>query len=130
MFLGIDFGKKKIGLSFSEGITASSLGTITNAPSRLIQLSDLLNTIFPKPYPIEKIIIGLPNSPLDTYIRQFAQELETQFNCKVVFQDEFNSTQEAFQSMLASGISKKKRRKDDSNAAVTILQRYLDNSNK
>jgi putative transcription antitermination factor YqgF len=126
MIIGIDFGKKKIGLAFSEGITASSLGTITNAPSRLIQISDLLNTIVPKPYPIEKFVLGLPNSPLDTEIKFFGEQLKTEFNCDVVYEDEFNSTQEAFQAMLDSGISRKKRRNDDSNAAINILQRYLD----
>lgn len=127
MILGIDYGKKKIGIAYSEGITASPLGSITNAPTRLVQLKELIQSVNQLDQPIQTIVIGLPNSPLDQEIKQFASELADYFQTTTIFEDEFNSTQEAFQAMLDSGISRKKRRKDDSNAATTILQRYLDN---
>ncbi|MDQ3098722.1 MAG: Holliday junction resolvase RuvX [bacterium] len=120
MYLGIDYGKKKIGLAISEGISASGIGTIANSPSRLQQLKEKVSS------DVETIILGLPNSPLDSEIRQFAQELEEAFKCKIVFEDETFSTNEALTIMIQSGISRKKRRKDDAASAVIILERYLE----
>lgn len=119
MFLGIDYGKKKIGLAISEGLTASELGAIANSPSRLQQLKEKVQE------EINTIVIGLPNSSLDAEIKKFANELTTEFNCKIIFEDESFSTNEALSSMINKNISKKKRRKDDSASAVIILERYL-----
>lgn len=120
MYLGIDYGKKKIGLAVSEGITASGLGTISNSPSRLQQLKEKLAE------PVEVIVMGLPNSPLDQEIRLFGEELQHEFKCTIVFEDESFSTNEALQSMIQSGVSQKKRRRDDAGSAVVILERYLE----
>ncbi len=119
MYLGIDYGKKKIGLAISEGITASGLHSIVNSPSRIQQLKERLSQ------PIDTIVLGLPNSPLDTEIKHFGKELKEVFNCQVKFEDESFSTNEAMESMILSGIVQKKRRKDDSAAAVVILERFL-----
>ncbi len=119
MYLGIDYGKKKIGLAISEGITASGLLPIVNSPSRIQQLKERLSE------PVDTIILGLPNSPLDAEIKRFGDELKEEFNCQIQFEDESFSTNEAMDSMILSGIAQKKRRKDDSAAAVIILERFL-----
>ncbi len=121
MFLGIDYGKKKIGLAISEGISATGLGVISNSPARIMQIKEKLHE------PVQTIVLGLPNSPLDFEIRNFAKELEAEFNSAIVYEDETFSTNEALQTMIQSGISRKKRKKDDATAAVIILERYLEN---
>jgi putative transcription antitermination factor YqgF len=120
MYLGIDYGKKKIGLAISEGISASGIGTIANSTSRIQQIKEKISET------IDVIILGLPNSPLDTEIRNFGKELKDVFGCEVLFEDETFSTNEAVTSMIQSGISRKKRRKDDATSAVIILERYLE----
>ena len=120
MYLGIDYGKKKIGLAISEGIIASGLGVISNSPSRIQQLREKVTS------PVDAIVIGLPHSPLDIEIRKFAEELQVAFDCDIKYEDEAFSTNEALTSMILSGIGKKTRRKDDATSAVIILARYLE----
>jgi putative transcription antitermination factor YqgF len=127
MYIGIDYGKSKIGLAYSEGTYASSLGTISNTPSRISQINELLNKLQPKTYNLQTIILGIPNSPLDPEIYKFADELKAHFNCKIAFEDETLTTQEALENMIASGVKQKKRRQDDASSAIIILQRFLDN---
>jgi putative transcription antitermination factor YqgF len=124
MILGIDYGLKKIGLATSEGAYARGIGSISNTPSRITQLKEKITET------IETIVIGLPNSAMDQKIKEFGEELQKEFNCQVIFEDEFNSTQEAIQTMIISGVKQKARRKDDAIAATTILQRYLDRQGK
>lgn len=124
MILGIDYGLRKIGLAYSEGLYASPLMTISNAPSRIQQIKEKITD------PVEKIIIGIPNSFLDPQVKTFAAELQTAFNCEVLFEDETNSSNEAMEIMLRTGVSQKKREIDDAYAATAILQRYLDRYNE
>jgi putative transcription antitermination factor YqgF len=127
IYIGLDYGKTKIGLAYSEGDYASPLGSIANTPSRLSQMQEKLNTLhLPEKYTIT-IIFGIPQSILDTEIYKFSDEVKAQFKCAVAYEDETFTTQEALENMIASDIGMKKRRKDDAAAAVIILQRFLDN---
>lgn len=123
MYLGIDYGLRKIGVAVSEGTYASPLMTISNAPSRIAQIKEHIKD------PIETIVIGIPNSFLDSQVRVFADELAQAFKCSVAFEDETNSSNDAMQMMLDTGVPQKKREIDDAHAAAVILQRYLDRLN-
>ena len=120
MIIGLDYGLKKIGVACSEGLVARPFGVISNTRSRIQQLKDTVKE------PVDYIVIGIPNSYLNPQITLFSKELSNEFNCKVFFQDETNSSNQAIHNMIQSGIPPKKRRKDDAFAATVILQDYLD----
>ncbi len=120
MYLGIDFGLRKIGIAYSEGITATPLMVISNAPSRMQQIKEKIHD------DIKVAVIGIPNSMFTEQVNKLAEELKQTFDCEIVFQDETNSSNEALQVMIQSGLAKKNREMDDAHAAATILQRYLD----
>jgi len=124
MYLGLDFGLRKIGLAFSEGITASPLAVISNAPSRMQQIKEKVTG------EITTIVIGIPSSIFKEQVQALAEECKQTFNCEIVFQDESYSSKEALTTMIQSGISKKKRELDDAHAAAIILQLYLDKINE
>ena len=123
MYIGIDYGLRKIGVAVSEGTYSSPLMTISNAPSRIQQLKEKITE------GVDTIVIGIPNTFLDDQVHVFAEELKKAFNCKTVFEDETNSSKDAMQIMLDAGIPQKKRATDDAHAAAVILQRYLDKIN-
>jgi len=123
MYIGIDYGLRKIGIAISEGTYASPLMVISNAPSRIRQLQEKIKDT------VDTIVIGIPNSFLNSHIHEFADQLKSTFNCEIKFEDETNSSKDAMQIMLDSGISQKKRGLDDAHAAAVILQHYLDKIN-
>lgn len=124
MYIGIDYGLRKIGVATSEGTYATPLTVISNAPSRVSQLKEKIKDT------VDTIVIGIPNSFLDAQVHAFADELKTAFACEIVFEDETNSSKDAMQMMLDSGVPQKKRELDDAYAATVILQHYLDKINE
>lgn len=125
-FLGIDYGKKRIGLSLSDddGKFAFPLKIILNNKD---VFSFLLETI--KKNKIEEIVIGesldfdgMPNKVMNE-IEKFSRELKKRFLLPVHFQKEFLTSVEARRY-------KEDKEKVDSSASALILQRYLDRINK
>jgi putative Holliday junction resolvase len=79
------------------------------------------------------IVIGYPlmlnddEGPKAQLCREFGEVLEQESGVKVVLQDERFSTAESESILLEADMSRRKRKKKiDQMAAVTILQRYLD----
>ena len=125
-YLGIDYGKKKIGLALSEGLTASPFKTLT-----VSSLKDAVNQILQviKKEEVGKIIIGIPESGEALKItKNFIQELKniTPLRCDIVEVEETLSSYSAKHDMLDLGFSKKDRQKEDAYSAMIILQDYLD----
>jgi len=119
-YLGIDYGRKRIGLAISEaGLIARPLRTIENKGERknLITFAEII-----KKHNIGIIIMGLPvhkNPAMSNEVRAFAKTLES-MNVKIVFQNEMLTSFEAEQNL-----AKKDRNLIDSVAASMILQDYL-----
>lgn len=123
-YLGIDHGKKRVGIAVSdpEGKIAFPRKTIasTNAPEEIEALV--------KTEDIQKIILGLPVSmegretPQTALVREFAQELHLKLTVPIEFQNELLSTH------LAESEGIKKEHADEA-AAALILQSYLDKLN-
>jgi putative transcription antitermination factor YqgF len=124
MYIGIDYGQRKIGLASSEGTFATPLAVISNAPSRIQQIKEKISG------DIHTVVIGIPNPMFQKQVETLADECQVAFHCQVVFQDETNSSNEALTTMIQSGIAKKKREQDDAHAAAIILQAYLDKINE
>ena len=130
--LGIDYGKKRIGIAISDSlqIIASALTTV-NTPDIFIFLDDLL-----KKQEIDCIVVGEPKNldgtPTDStaITEEFAAKLSKKYSQIFIKRiDERFTSKIAKQSILDAGIKKMKRRDKalvDKVSAAIILQSYLD----
>lgn len=129
--LGIDFGLKRTGIAITDdnNIIASGLTTVD---SREL-MGFLIKTVEEKN--IGTIALGEPkrlnmeDSHSSENVRLFRQALEKQFpEVKIVMVDERFTSKIAMQSLISSGISKKKRQNKaliDEVSATIILQSYM-----
>lgn len=120
-YLGIDYGKNKVGLAISEGLTASPLKIL-----EISGLKDALSKVYSilKQEKIEEVVIGVPESGQSySLVKKFTKELEKVITVKEV--EETLTSHDALEKMIKLGLKKSKRRQEDSYAAVIILQNYL-----
>ena len=129
--LGIDFGLKRTGLSISDEFNKIAF------PLKTVKSDSIINEIqdINKNDTIEKIIIGKPYdlkgnlSLIETNILSLIELLNTKFpNILVDRIDERFTSKIAKQTILKSGIGKRKRRNKDNIdkvSAALILQSYL-----
>lgn len=121
-YLGIDFGKSKIGLAIApEGILAMGLSVVPNNLNFFSALEKLIED-----NDIQNIVLGIPISMdgKESASTQTAQEFEAKlrnvFPSQNIFTyDERLTTKEAKRNLPS-------RKPDDAEAARIILQGYLD----
>ena len=129
--VGVDYGTKRVGISISDSsqIIATALCTVDNK-NIFSFLKDLLEK-----EEVDTIVIGeaknLDNTETNSskQIYRFIEKLKNQFP-KVLIKtiDERFTSKIAFQSIIDSGIKKKKRQNKsliDKVSATIILQDYL-----
>jgi putative Holliday junction resolvase len=122
--LGIDYGKKKMGLALATSLIAE--------PYRVIRFSSNKGVIeevreIIKKEQIEKVVVGFSEGKMAEESRNFGKELERITGTPVHFQDETLTTYEAQTLSEKAGIKRKKRRQlEDAYSAALILQRYLE----
>lgn len=134
----LDVGDKTIGVALSDmlGITANGLMTIDRIGIRK-DADKVLNLV--KEHGCDTIVIGLPlnldgsDSVQTQKVRDFRKMLENKMmstgikDIRVVFQDERFTTKIAENVLIEADVSRKKRRQViDKQAAVIILQSFLD----
>ncbi|MDO4414753.1 MAG: Holliday junction resolvase RuvX [Erysipelotrichaceae bacterium] len=132
-YLGLDLGSVTCGVSESDtGFIARTVETIRFKPDDYNTAMDKVLAIVAEKKP-DLIVIGYPlmlnddEGPKAQLCREFGEVLEEESGVKVVLQDERFSTAESENILLEADMSRKKRKKKiDQMAAVTILQRYLD----
>lgn len=127
-YLGIDYGKKRIGLALSD-----EEGNIAFPRTQLTTYNLQLTTKFIrdiiKKEGVEKIVVGLPvtfggkESAQTAEARVFGEKLQKAVQLPVEFENELLTTKMA----LKSGVAKNKV---DAASAAIILQSYLDRDNK
>ncbi len=130
--LGLDLGSKRIGLSISDetSILASGLGILER--KSLTEDLAYLQRLVAESH-IEKIVIGSPlnmngsSGPKAQEALAFKAELEQVLRIPIELFDERLTTAEAERVLIEAGMTRKKRRGlVDQQAAVLILQGYLD----
>lgn len=136
--ISLDVGDKTIGVALSDmlGITANGLMTIDRIGIRK-DADKVLNLV--KEHGCDTIVIGLPlnldgsDSVQTQKVRVFRKMLENKMmstgikDIRVVFQDERFTTKIAENVLIEADVSRKKRRQViDKQAAVIILQSFLD----
>ena len=129
--LAIDYGKKRTGIAVTDElqIIASGLTTV-NTKDFFTFISDYLKT-----EKVERFIVGEPKqmdysaSESEVLIIPFIEKIKTTFpTIPIERVDERFTSKMAFQTMIDSGFSKKKRRDKallDEISATIILQTYL-----
>lgn len=124
-YLGIDYGLKKIGLSFSEGTFASPLGVL-----KVNSLEEAVNKALGvvQKEGIDEIVIGVAESGENKNATlNFINKLSQKIFVRITKVDETLSSYHARVNMINTGVKKSVRREDDAYSAAEILQEYLDN---
>lgn len=126
--LGIDYGRKKIGLAISGGKLAEPYQVIRYA-DRLKMFAHIQRIV--ERLKIEKIIIGMSENEMGQEIKKFGEEIKSlNSQIPVEFFDETLSSQDAITMSIASGMGRKRRKEmEDAFAASVMLQNYIDSSN-
>ena len=119
--LGIDFGKKKIGLSISEGILASPYQTLQFKSFE--DLREKLLVIVEKE-DVHSLVVGVPEQDR-IGAKKFGEKLSRTLKIPVNFIDETLTTFEAQKFKIKKGSDK-----EDQIAASLILQSFLEELNK
>ena len=137
--LGLDVGDRTVGVAVSDplGIIATGVTTIERVGIRK-DTGKVIDYI--REYDCSLVVMGLPlnlddsDSVQTEKVREFRKMLENKVKSsgplskvRVVWQDERYSTAEAEEVLIEAGMSREDRKKIiDRQAAIVILQRYLD----
>lgn len=124
-FLGIDYGKKKIGLAVSDGSLAEA--------GQVLEVSGLADALHQIRQQVSKagaevVVVGRPDSGEALNLQQrFIKELKKACpDLEVVEADETLTSKQAASLMVESAVPKKRRTREDAYSAALILQNYLD----
>jgi len=129
--LALDFGKKRTGIAVTDDLQIIASGLTTVDTKELIPF--LKN--YTKSNDVELFVIGEPkqmnNQPSESeaLILPFIKKLKRNFNIPIKRIDERFTSKMAMQTMIDSGLSKKKRQNKallDEISATIILQTYLE----
>jgi len=121
--LGIDYGRKKIGVAISEGQLVEPL-MVLKISSQKDVLEKLCFLISEKD--IEKIVIGTPGGRMDGEIKEFGRLLQNKSKISTVFQDETLTTKDAQELSIKAGIKRLKRKEmEDAYSAALMLQSFI-----
>lgn len=136
--IGLDVGDKTVGIAVSDplGFTAQGIMTLERVGIRK-DATKILDMV--KEYQCDTIVIGLPkkldgtDSIQTEKVYEFRTMLENKMkstgikDVKIVWQDERLTTVMAEKVLIEADVSRAKRKKViDKQAAVIILQSYLD----
>lgn len=129
--IGIDYGSKKIGIALSSGGHIMPLETVENRENHIIKnfavkkIAEIINSENP-----DKIVIGNPDhksgivkSELSTFVDSVKDSVDHKY--EFIFVDEFKTTDLSTKVMIDLGVSRKKRKDDDSYSACVIIANYL-----
>jgi putative holliday junction resolvase len=125
-FLGIDFGKAKIGLALADEETrmAFAFDTLENDKNFLSKMREVIEK-----ENVSKIVIGIASHKKDLCgseeKRDFGNEIEKKLNIPVEFFEEMFTTKMAHENIKMRG-GKNIAQFDDQEAARIILQSWLD----
>lgn len=131
--LSIDYGKKRTGIAVTDNAQIIANG-LTTVPT--FQLMNFLKEYFSRET-VERVIIGLPTQPNgqpsenQQRVEAFAEKFRKEFpSIPLEYFDERFTSVLAHQTILSSGIGKKRRENDkglvDEISACIILQGWME----
>ena len=132
-YIGLDLGSVTCGVSKSDtGFIAQAVKTIRFTPDDYDEALDKVEEYI-REYKPDVIVLGYPllengdAGPRAQLSEQFKLALEDETKLPVYLQDERNTTKDSEEFLVQADVSRKKRKKIiDQQAAVRILQYYLD----
>jgi len=130
--VALDFGTKRCGLAVTDPLGMFAQGLTTIPPNEVVPFL----TTYHNENPVGQLVVGMPTrmdgtaSDVESEIQKFITSFEKAFPDIVIerFDERFTSKM-ALDTMLQSGVSKKKRRKKetlDKISATIILQEFLE----
>ena len=132
-YISLDLGSVTCGIAKSDtGLIAQAVKTIRFRPDDYDEAIDkiLLYIYEEKP---DLIVMGYPllenddEGPRAKLSREIGEIIEQESGIKVVLQDERNTTKDSEEFLIKANVSRKKRKNViDQQAAIRILQYYLD----
>lgn len=118
--LGIDYGRRKIGVAISQGTLAEPLYVIRYKDTE--KMIAHIRRIIEK-QKVEKVVVGVSEGEMGEESKEFAKNFDAE-----TF-DETLSSHDAIKMSIQSGMGRKKRREmEDAFAASVMLQGYLDSN--
>ncbi len=123
--LGIDYGRRKIGLAIAEGPLSDPWMVVRYKVKE--NLMRELKGIIEKEK-VEKIVVGISEGEMAEEIKEFAKELGLNLPATPIEMfDETLTSKDAQRLSIEAGINRKKRHEmEDAYAASLMLQNYLD----
>lgn len=121
--LGIDYGRRKIGLAMAESSLAAPLKVIS-----VDSVEDAIRKVegVVEVEEVEKVVVGMSEGEMASKTREFGEKLEEKLGLPVVYQDETLSSKDAQKLSIEAGIKRKKRKNmEHAYSATIILQTYL-----
>ncbi|MBC8102763.1 MAG: Holliday junction resolvase RuvX [Cytophagales bacterium] len=131
-YLAVDYGTKRVGLAVCDELEfgAYPLATVTRGKSLNHDLAEIAR--LGRNAEAEAIVVGLPlnadgsQGPAANAAAAFAKSLGRHTPLPITLHDEFLTTWEAQEEMIAADVSRKKRRAViDQMAAVHLLEAFL-----
>ncbi|MBI4058373.1 Holliday junction resolvase RuvX [Candidatus Gottesmanbacteria bacterium] len=120
--LGIDFGKKWIGLAISDGEFAQGIGCFQTG-----EVVERIRALIKQEEMITTIVIGRPEGRLKEAVEKFGSALHKHFNIPIIFWEETLTSRAARERLSELGARNKSRKtKEHQVAATLLLQDYLD----
>ena len=122
--LGIDYGRKKMGLSLATGKLAEPYDVIRiqEAGEATAKIGKIV-----KEEGVELIVVGISEGAMGAETMAFGKRLSGRLGLKVEFWDETLSTHDSRALSIEAGLPRKKRRGlEDAFAAAVMLQSYLE----
>ena len=123
--MGIDYGRKKIGLAMSTEGMATPLSVLKyeDQDKLLIELEKVVDR-----EKVERVVIGVSEGQMARESLDFAKMVEEKLQLVVDVEDETLTSRDAQRLSIEAGIKRKKRRNmEDAYSAALMLQKYLDN---
>jgi len=122
--LGIDYGRKKIGLALATSRIAEPYGVIKFEGSK--EAVDKIGAIISKEE-VEEVVVGISEGEMAKEINLFSNELGRKLGRRVLLSDEVLSTKTAQRLAIEAGVKRGKRRRlEDAFAAAVMLQLFID----
>lgn len=136
-YVGLDLGSVTCGVSKSDtGFIAQAVKTIRFDADDYDMALDMIEEYLNE-YKPDVIVLGYPllengdAGPRAKLSEQFKLALEDETKLPVYLQDERCTTKDSEEFLISANVSRKKRKKIiDQQAAVRILQYYLDKNNQ
>lgn len=122
--LGIDYGKRKIGLAMADGPLAEPYRVIRvdSGDEAIVKISRIVNS-----EKIEKIVVGISEGKMGEETKNFTARLAKSINIPTITADETLSTVAARDLSIEAGMKRSKRKSmEDAFAASVMLQLFID----